>query len=180
MTDQLLNIFKYALLALLYLFFARVLWAVWSEVRGPRAGTARPATVQVQQQAQQRAVTGNIDVTAATQIPVPSAAAPQRARGKKAAVSSLVIAQPRVRRGAEFPLGQEISVGRTTSCTITIPDDSFVSQLHARVYTLDGIAYAEDLGSTNGTYLNGKRLIAPQQMVKGDRLQIGNTIFEAQ
>lgn len=181
MTDQLLNIFKYALLALLYLFFARVLWAVWSEVRGPRAGKARPATVQVQQaQAQQRAGTGNIDVTAATQMPVPSAAAPQRARGKKAAVSSLVIAQPRVRRGAEFPLGQEITVGRTTSCTITIPDDSFVSQLHARVYALDGIAYAEDLGSTNGTYLNGKRLIAPQQMVKGDRLQIGNTIFEAQ
>ena len=36
MSDSLLNIFKFALLALLYLFFARVLWAVWSEVRGPR------------------------------------------------------------------------------------------------------------------------------------------------
>jgi pSer/pThr/pTyr-binding forkhead associated (FHA) protein len=186
-TDQLLNIFKYALLALLYLFFARVLWAVWSEVRGPRAGKARAATVPVQQASQaqvqaqqQRTITGNVDMTAATQIPSPSAAAPQRGRGKKAAVSSLVIAQPRVRRGAEFPLGQEITVGRTTSCTIMIPDDSFVSQLHARVYTLDGIAYAEDLGSTNGTYLNGKRLTAPLQMVKGDRLQIGNTIFEAQ
>ena len=38
MTDQLLEIFKFALLGLLYLFFARVLWAVWSEVRGPRTG----------------------------------------------------------------------------------------------------------------------------------------------
>jgi pSer/pThr/pTyr-binding forkhead associated (FHA) protein len=175
-TDQLLNIFKYALLALLYLFFARVLWAVWSEVRGPRAGKAQPAVMPVQ--AQPRVVAGPIDVTTST--PVPSAAAPQRARGKKATVSSLVIAQPRVRRGAAFALGQEITVGRTASCTIMIPDDSFVSQLHARVYTLEGVAYAEDLGSTNGTYLNGKRLTAPQQMVKGDRLQIGNTIFEAQ
>ena len=34
--------------------------------------------------------------------------------------------------------------------------------------------------STNGTYVNGKRLTAPLQIVKGDRLQIGNTIFEAQ
>ena len=38
MTDQVLEILKFALLALLYLFFARVLWAVWSEVRGPRPG----------------------------------------------------------------------------------------------------------------------------------------------
>jgi hypothetical protein len=42
MSDSLLNIFKLGLLALLYLFFARVLWAVWSEVRGPRAGAATP------------------------------------------------------------------------------------------------------------------------------------------
>ena len=39
-TEPLLGILKYVLLALLYLFFARVLWAVWSEVRGPRAGSA--------------------------------------------------------------------------------------------------------------------------------------------
>jgi hypothetical protein len=175
-TDQLLNIFKYALLALLYLFFARVLWAVWSEVRGPRAGKAPAAAMPVQ--AQPRVTAGPIDITTAT--PVPSVAAPQRPRGKKAAVSRLVIAQPRVRRGAEFPLGHEITVGRTTACTVTIPDDSFVSQLHARVFTIEGIAYAEDLGSTNGTYLNGKRLTAPLPMVKGDRLQIGTTIFEAQ
>jgi hypothetical protein len=175
-TDQLLNIFKYALLALLYLFFARVLWAVWSEVRGPRTGRARAAAVPVQ--AQPRASATPLDITMSS--PVPSAAAPQRARGKKAAVQRLVIAQPRVRRGATFVLEQEITVGRTSSCTIMIPDDSFVSQLHARVYVLDGTAYAEDLGSTNGTYLNGKRLTGPQQMVKGDRLQIGNTIFEAQ
>ena len=38
----------------------------------------------------------------------------------------------------------------------------------------------EDLGSTNGTYLNGKRLAAPERITKGDRVQVGNTVFEAQ
>ena len=174
MTDQLLNIFKYALLALLYLFFARVLWAVWSEVRGPRQGKAQAATVPVSPDA--RLVAGSADITVGAPQPTP----PQRGRARKGTVSRLVITQPRVRRGAGFPLGQEITIGRTPACTVTIPDDSFVSQLHARVYTFDGGAVAEDLGSTNGTYLNGKRLNTPTQMVKGDRLQVGNTIFEAE
>ena len=38
----------------------------------------------------------------------------------------------------------------------------------------------EDLGSTNGTHLNGKRLTAPEQLTKGDRVQIGSTVFEAE
>ena len=38
----------------------------------------------------------------------------------------------------------------------------------------------EDLGSTNGTYLNGKRVAAPERVAKGDRVQIGNTVFEAE
>jgi pSer/pThr/pTyr-binding forkhead associated (FHA) protein len=38
----------------------------------------------------------------------------------------------------------------------------------------------EDLGSTNGTYLNGKRLATPERVAKGDRVQIGNTVFEAE
>jgi hypothetical protein len=129
------------------------------------------------------AATGQLDLTAATAVPnhpsVP-VAAPRGRAAKKSAVSQLVIAQPRVRRGAAFPLGQEITIGRSESCTVTIPDDSFVSQLHARVYLLQGAAVAEDLGSTNGTYVNGKRLTAPLQVVKGDRVQVGNTIFEAQ
>lgn len=189
-TDQLLDILKYALLGLLYLFFARVLWAVWSEVRGPRQGKARAAQVPVTQQPYgsggasapaPAAATGQLDLTAATALPQQAAVttAPRGRAAKKAAVGELVITQPRVRRGASFQLGQEITVGRSDSCTITIPDDSFVSQLHARVYLLHGAAVAEDLGSTNGTYVNGKRLTAPTQIVKGDRLQVGNTIFEA-
>jgi pSer/pThr/pTyr-binding forkhead associated (FHA) protein len=61
-----------------------------------------------------------------------------------------------------------------------MPNDTFVSQLHARVFREAGSTMIEDLGSTNGTYLNGKRLATPERVSKGDRVQIGNTVFEAE
>ena len=51
-------------------------------------------------------------------------------------------------------------------------------QLHARVFRKEGQLYVEDLGSTNGTYLNRKKVTAPIQLRKGDRLQIGRTVME--
>ena len=59
-----------------------------------------------------------------------------------------------------------------------LPDDTFVSQLHARLFRRDGDLYVEDLGSTNGTYLNKKKVTAAVPMRKGDKLQIGKTIME--
>jgi pSer/pThr/pTyr-binding forkhead associated (FHA) protein len=61
-----------------------------------------------------------------------------------------------------------------------MPNDTFVSQLHARIFREAGSTMIEDLGSTNGTYLNGKRVAAPERVAKGDRVQIGNTVFEAE
>jgi pSer/pThr/pTyr-binding forkhead associated (FHA) protein len=54
-----------------------------------------------------------------------------------------------------------------------------VSQVHARLFQANGSTSVEDLGSTNGSYLNGARLTSVQPISKGDRLQIGSTIFEA-
>ena len=59
-----------------------------------------------------------------------------------------------------------------------IPDDTFVSQLHARVFRRDGDLYVEDLGSTNGTYLNQRKVTTVAAMRKGDKLQIGKTTME--
>ncbi len=91
-----------------------------------------------------------------------------------------MIIEPKATRGSAFALGEEITVGRAATCTIGMPDDSFVSQLHARVYRDAGLTMIEDLGSTNGTYLNGKRLTAPEHVTKGDRVQVGSTVFEAE
>lgn len=169
MTDQLLDIFKYALLALLYLFFARVLWAVWSEVRGPRAG-------QLVSHPMAPSELDPSDPTLPATIPPPPARAKRRPRG---AVAKLVVLQPRERKGATFSLTSEITIGRASSCTISILDDSFVSQVHCRLFQADGSSWIEDLGSTNGSYLNGARLVSVQPIAKGDRLQIGSNIFEA-
>ena len=70
-------------------------------------------------------------------------------------------------------------MGRAGGCQITL-DDTYVSQLHARVFRREGQLYVEDLGSTNGTYLNRKKVTAPIAIRKGDRLQIGKTVMELQ
>ncbi len=176
-TEPLLGILKYILLALLYLFFARVLWAVWSEVRGPHHGTA------VQQAA--HAAAGSNDPTVAAPPPVEPATkhskrAPRAPKGKRGSVGRLVVKEPKVRSGSAFPLADEITIGRAATCTIGMPDDTFVSQLHARVFREVGSTIIEDLGSTNGTYLNGKRLTGAERITKGDRVQIGSTLFEAE
>ena len=93
---------------------------------------------------------------------------------------AVVVLEPKVRKGAGYAIGNEITLGRAPSCAIGLPDDTFASQLHARVFVRDGATWLEDLGSTNGTHLNGEKLTAPVQLAIGDRVQVGSTIFEAQ
>ncbi len=169
MSEAQLNILNYALLALLYLFFARVLWAVWSEVRGPRLG--------IQQQVATRSAH---DATSPAERPVAAAAPKKSNRAKRGVPSKLVVLEPKVRKGSAYAIKTELSLGRAPTCSIGIPDDTFASQLHTRVFPHDGAVWVEDLGSTNGTHINGARLSAPLQLAVGDRLQIGSTIFEAQ
>jgi pSer/pThr/pTyr-binding forkhead associated (FHA) protein len=69
-------------------------------------------------------------------------------------------------------------VGRAVGCGVALPDDTFVSQLHARVFRRDGDLFVEDLGSTNGTYLNRKKVTAAIALRHGDQLQIGKTTLE--
>lgn len=173
MSDAQLNILNYALLALIYLFFARVLWAVWSEVRGPRPGVNKPQTA--------NARGGTADATAKASRPpltVPGGHNPNR--GKRGTPSRLTVLEPKVRKGSAYPIGTELTVGRGANCSIGVPDDTFASQLHARVQLRNGSMWLEDLGSTNGTHLNGARISMPVQLAVGDRVQIGSTVFEAQ
>jgi pSer/pThr/pTyr-binding forkhead associated (FHA) protein len=53
-----------------------------------------------------------------------------------------------------------------------------VSQLHTRVFRRDGQFMVEDLGSTNGTYLNRQKVSGPMVMQRGDKLKVGNTVLE--
>jgi pSer/pThr/pTyr-binding forkhead associated (FHA) protein len=170
MNDQILGVFKICLLVLLYLFFGRVLWAVWSEVRAPRLKVADPRSAPL-------AANPN-----AGEAPVPARSVPiaKPAKGKRGSVGRLVVIEPRARKGLSFAVTGEVTIGRAAGCTVSIPDDTFLSQLHARVFRENGEAYVEDLGSTNGSFLNGNKLSLALQLRRGDRIQIGNTVLEAE
>lgn len=76
--------------------------------------------------------------------------------------------------GKEFRLAETMDIGRAPSCAISIPSN-FVSSHHARITGRDNEWIIEDLGSTNGTLLNGKPLTAPQTLSTGDVIIIGDT-----
>ncbi len=156
MSEPLLNILKLCLLVLLYLFFLRVLQAVWAEVSGPKQ---RP----VRERGARR--------------PAPAPAARPKGRGRSAVPTALRVIEPEAERGRSYPLADELTVGRAAGCQVTL-DDTYVSQLHARVFRRDGKLYVEDLGSTNGTYLNRARVMGPMVMSSGDRLQVGSVVLE--
>lgn len=80
--------------------------------------------------------------------------------------------------GASMPLGSSaIRVGRSNACTLVL-DDSYASSQHARFYKSDGEWYVEDLGSTNGTFVDDERLTAPRQLASGVPVRIGQTVLE--
>jgi len=158
-SDQLLFVLKLCLLALLYLFFFRVVRAVWAELRTP-SPTTGPAVA----------------------AGAAAAAAPGRKERKAQARAAkarpqLVMVEPADQAGRSYALDNEASIGRAAGCQITL-DDTYASQIHARVFQRDGQWLVEDLGSTNGTWLNRHKVSGPMVLQRGDRLQIGNTVME--
>jgi hypothetical protein len=149
--ESLLTILKFFILALLYLFFFRVLRAVWTEVSGPKLADAPPRRSRRERR-------------------------PPRARSSE---PRLVVVEPDDQRGRAFDLAQEMTVGRAAGCQIVL-DDTYVSQLHTRIFKRDGQLMVEDLGSTNGTYLNNRKVSGPMMMSRGDKLRVGKTVMELQ
>lgn len=156
MSEQLLTILKFCVLALLYLFFFRVLKAVWVEVNPPpaleRVGGAGSAP--------------------------PAAATARSGRKGRKVPTQLTVVEPEEQRGQVIPLVAEMTVGRASGCHIAIPDDTFASQIHARLFSRDGQTFVEDLGSTNGTFVNRAKVTAPTAVRRGDLVQIGHTVME--
>jgi pSer/pThr/pTyr-binding forkhead associated (FHA) protein len=78
-------------------------------------------------------------------------------------------------RGQEIELEEgEATVGRSRASTVAIADSS-ISRVHARLHLRFGRVTIEDLGSSNGTYVNGIRLMALAEVEDGDRLTVGET-----
>ena len=83
---------------------------------------------------------------------------------------------PGLRDGAAYDLTQGALLGRGAEADIVL-EDSFSSSRHARLFAQGDVVVLEDLGSTNGTYLNGEPLGGPQPLHDGDRIRIGDSEF---
>jgi hypothetical protein len=156
--ESLLTILKCCFLALLWLFFLRVLRAVWAELKAP------PLAAVAQPVAASSSGTGAAPAPAAARTP--------------GGMGHLKVVEPAEHRGQTFTLGEELTVGRAAGCHVSLPDDTYVSQLHARLFRRDGGLFLEDLGSTNGTFLNRKPVSGATGLRRGDRIQVGRTVLE--
>jgi hypothetical protein len=88
----------------------------------------------------------------------------------------VVAASPALQEGEVFVLeAAAISIGRAANNEIAINEDEYASTRHARVEPRRDGVYVEDVGSTNGTYVNGVRLTREQRLAPGDLIRIGET-----
>jgi FHA domain-containing protein len=80
--------------------------------------------------------------------------------------------------GRKIELTGPLEIGREPGVGIVLTDDDLVSRRHARVSPSDSGAVAEDLGSRNGTFVNGEEVHAPARLDPGDQLLVGVTVME--
>jgi len=146
-----LQVFRFGFLLLLWLF----IYAAFRVVRADLFG-GRPARV--------------------ASVPPRAAAVPGRKRGQRGPRSLVVTAGPLT--GTKITLGdQPILIGRADDSTLVLTDD-FASSRHARLTNRGGQWYVEDLGSTNGTYLDQQRVQGPLLVNPGVPIRIGQTAME--
>ena len=81
-----------------------------------------------------------------------------------------------LRSGAAYDLSDGALLGRSEQADIQL-EDGFASSSHARLVPHGDVIVLEDLGSTNGTYLNGEPLSGPQPLHVGDKIRIGDSEF---
>ena len=101
----------------------------------------------------------------------------QRTSAEAAEPTELVVHLPQGRPRV-IPLdSHDVTFGRAETSTVVLADQ-FVSDAHARVYWADGAWLVTDLGSTNGTYVNQRKVTAPQILAPGDQIGIGKTTVQ--
>ena len=81
--------------------------------------------------------------------------------------------------GTAFDVGEGATMGRSDSSDIPV-DDPFASSAHARIFSRGHFMYIEDMGSTNGTYLNGRQLRRAEQLKVADIVRIGESEYRYQ
>jgi hypothetical protein len=158
--NAVLRIMQWGVIVLIFLFFLRVIRAVWVEMS--------PATIRKtrserrQERRQERS----------------ASRPPARPRESRRRQLYLKVVQPDAEAGRTYDLDDELTIGRSPGCGVAMPGDIYTSTLHARLFRRNDQLWVEDLGSTNGTFVNSEQIKQAVRLGKGDLLQIGSTVFE--
>ena len=78
--------------------------------------------------------------------------------------------------GTAFEIHESATLGRSPTADVRI-DDPYASSAHARIFPRGQFMYIEDMGSTNGTYVNGRQLRRPERLKDSDTIRIGDTEY---
>ncbi len=154
MNELTLTLIRLAFLAVLWLFVIAAVGVVRTDMFG-QSSSSRKAARQQQQ----------------TQRP------PRQPRGKRGVPGHVVVTQGPL-AGTTLGLNdQQITLGRANDATLVLNDD-YASSRHARLFPQDGQWIVEDLGSTNGTYLDRQKVTRPTPVPVGVPIRIGKTVLE--
>ena len=168
MSELTLTVMRLGFLAVLWLFVIVAVQVIRSDLFGTRVtqrGSRREAGRQQQQAARQQAAP-------------PQQRQQSGGRQRRNAPTTLVVSEGTLTGTTVALQGQTITLGRAHDSTIVL-DDDYASSRHARIYPdRDGNWIVEDLGSTNGTYLDRSRLTTPTPIPLGAPIRIGKTVIE--
>jgi len=158
MSELSLTIIRVAFLAVLWLFVIAAIGVVRTDLLGGPATSSRRSRGQQTQN-----------------LRPPRQARPQRAgRGSP----RFLVVTAGALKGTSLDLAQQqITLGRANDATLVLNDD-YASSRHARIFPQDGQWIVEDLGSTNGTYLDRQKVMRPTPVPLGVPIRIGKTVLE--
>jgi hypothetical protein len=89
----------------------------------------------------------------------------------------VVVVRSDTNPGLQFVIEDSVVVGRSEQADVIITDP-YASDFHLRMTAKEGRIVLSDLGSTNGTYVNGRRVTVPTDLSRGDAVQVGKTVME--
>ncbi len=98
-------------------------------------------------------------------------------RRRRSGRLALEFIEPEERSGERVDVVTPVTVGRSNECDLSV-QDTYISSRHARLMNDEGELSIEDLGSTNGTYVNQELVRGRVQLDRGDIVQVGGVIFE--
>jgi pSer/pThr/pTyr-binding forkhead associated (FHA) protein len=165
MTALTLTLIRLGFLAVLWLFVIAAVGVVRTDLLGNSSGSTssrRQARKQRQRQARPRP---------------PQPARPQRPRTQRSAPQQLLVTAGALAGTSLGLADQQITIGRANDATLVLNDD-YASTRHARLFPQDGQWIVEDLGSTNGTYLDRQKVTQPTPVPVGVPIRIGKTVME--